>query len=139
MDHYRKVAQGAAIYKEIEQDQSRAVNFTEEGFEVEEAQKIVEEAMERLTPQQKRTFQLCKIQGKSYKEAAEIMEISPETVHVHLGKATMSVKSYFRQQHLHISGPLALALVLSGDLYLNFQTILTSSTFLTIITIITFL
>lgn len=44
------------------------------------------------------------------------MSISPETVHVHLVKATQSVKAYLHSVRQHIPGTLAVALILSEQI-----------------------
>ncbi len=118
IDHYRRVSRNNLLYKEIVDEASRATNFTEEAFAAKETQKLLDDAMKGLTPRQQEVFQLCKIQGKSYKEAAEILEISPETVHVHLVKATQAVKSHLFTHQKYISGALAVALILS-ERFLN--------------------
>ena len=113
VDHYRKVARNTLLYKEIYDENSNGRNLTAEALDMKETQRLMEGAMQRLSPQQQRVFDLCKIQGKSYKQAAEIMGISAETVHVHLRKATQSVKAYLLAHQQHISGALAVALILS--------------------------
>lgn len=112
-DHYRKLARNTILYKQVKQDTPEAAHYTDQELEGRETQKLIEQAINLLPTQQQRAFHLCKIEGKSYKEAAEIMSISPETVHAHLVKATQSVKSYFRSVQQHIPGTLAVALILS--------------------------
>lgn len=47
----------------------------------------VEAAIQRLPPQRKKVFELNKKQGLSYQEIADLLQISRETVKVHLVKA----------------------------------------------------
>ncbi|HEU5165755.1 MAG TPA: sigma-70 family RNA polymerase sigma factor, partial [Chitinophagaceae bacterium] len=47
----------------------------------------IEEAMDRLSPQKRKVFELCKVQGRTYKKAAEEMHISKYTVKEYLSEA----------------------------------------------------
>ncbi|MBL1407506.1 RNA polymerase sigma factor [Sphingobacterium faecale] len=110
-DHYRKVALTNIVWSEVKRGASEFVEFTDQQVEGRETQKLIEQAINILPPQQQKAFNLCKIEGRSYKEAAEIMSISPETVHAHLVKANQSVKAYFQNAQQHIPGTLAVALL----------------------------
>lgn len=115
-DHYRKQARNTVFYKQVRQDSSETANYTDEELDGRETKKILEQAISLLPAQQQRAFSLCKIEGKSYKEAAALMSISPETVHAHLVKATQSVKAYLHSVQQHIPGALAVALILSEQI-----------------------
>jgi len=54
----------------------------------------IEEAMDRLPPQKRKVFELCKVQGRTYKKAAEEMHISKYTVKEYLSEALISIKKY---------------------------------------------
>lgn len=56
----------------------------------------LEEAMARLSPQKRKVLELCKLQGKSYEEAAREMHISKYTVKEYLSGAVVSVREYLR-------------------------------------------
>jgi RNA polymerase sigma-70 factor (family 1) len=66
----------------------------EEGLHYRESEGILKEAIENLSPQQRNVYQFCKIDGGSYKEAAEELGISVHTVKEYLVKANKEVKSY---------------------------------------------
>lgn len=110
-DFYRKNATNNTLWNELRYSRSEAGVYTEQEIEARESQRLIEQAIERLPPQQKRAFHLCKIEGLSYKEAAQIMEVSPKTLSAHLFKANQSVKSYFQNAQQHIPGTLAVALL----------------------------
>lgn len=59
-----------------------------------ELRKMYDAAVARLTPQQKKVYQLGKIDGKKYEEIASLLDISKETVKNHMVKATTSIKAY---------------------------------------------
>ena len=110
-DHYRKLARTNVMQSDVKMISSEYSDNLEQHLAEKEANHLVEQAIATLTAQQQRVFSLCKIQGKSYKEAAEIMHISPETVHVHLVKATQNVKAYFQKVQYQIPGVVAVMLL----------------------------
>lgn len=63
--------------------------------------KILEEALVNLSPQKRKVFDLCKIQGKSYEESARELNISKHTVKEYLSVAVKAVKEYAEQHPLN--------------------------------------
>ncbi len=63
--------------------------------------KILEEALVKLSPQKRKVFDLCKIQGKSYEESARELNISKHTVKEYLSVAVKAVKEYAEQHPLN--------------------------------------
>jgi RNA polymerase sigma-70 factor (ECF subfamily) len=51
-------------------------------------------AIASLPPQQKKVYQLGKMEGKKYDEIASLLNISKETVKDHMMKASGSIKAY---------------------------------------------
>jgi len=54
----------------------------------------IEEAMDQLSPQKRKVFELCKVQGRTYKKAAEELHISKYTVKEYLSEALVSIRKY---------------------------------------------
>ncbi|MDR6784625.1 RNA polymerase sigma-70 factor (family 1) [Pedobacter africanus] len=75
-----------------------------------ETLRIVNEAVEGLTMQQKQAFRLCHQQGLKYEEAAEQMKVSPQTVNVHMKIALKKVREHL-QRHAIVYHVIALALL----------------------------
>jgi len=75
-------------------------NWTEIQHETEEAiffkdtEKILLEAVEKLPPQQKSVFLLCKEEGLKYAEVAERLSLSRLTVKTHMQHALRFLRSY---------------------------------------------
>lgn len=59
---------------------------------------MLERAIEQLPPQRKKVFLLCKMQGKTYAEAASELQISHYTVKEHIVKASRFIREYVRLQ-----------------------------------------
>ena len=58
---------------------------------------VLEKAIAQLSPQKRRVFELCKLQGRSYEEAAAELKISKHTVKEYLSAAINLIKDYVRQ------------------------------------------
>ncbi|EDM36264.1 RNA polymerase ECF-type sigma factor [Pedobacter sp. BAL39] len=62
-----------------------------------ETLRVVSQAVDLLSPQQKMAYQLCHQQGMKYDEAAAQMGISPGTVHVHMKHALSKIREHLRR------------------------------------------
>lgn len=58
---------------------------------------ILENAVNQLSPQRRRVFELCKIQGQTYEQTAKMMGISKHTVKEYLSSAIAQIKAYAQQ------------------------------------------
>lgn len=58
---------------------------------------ILDKAIGQLSPQKRRVFELCKVERKTYDEAAEELHLSKHTVKEYLSGAVISVKEYINQ------------------------------------------
>ncbi|MBN8664777.1 MAG: sigma-70 family RNA polymerase sigma factor [Chitinophagales bacterium] len=58
---------------------------------------ILEKAISLLSPQRKRVFELCKLQGYTYEQAAQEMGISKHTVKEYLAAAILQIKNHAQQ------------------------------------------
>ncbi len=55
---------------------------------------VLEAAISQLSPQKKRVFQLCKMEGRTYEETSQLMGISRYTVKEYLGEVMHSIREY---------------------------------------------
>ncbi len=73
---------------------------------------LINEAIDNLSPKKKLVFTLCKLEGKTYEEAARETGISPHTVKEYVSAASKFVKAYsLREYALH--APLSLSFLVS--------------------------
>lgn len=56
-------------------------------------------AIDKLPPQRKRIFRMCREQGLSHKEIAQHLNISPNTVKEHMSLAMRTIKEYLAKDH----------------------------------------
>ena len=62
---------------------------------------VIEKAVDQLSPQKRKVFELCKIQRRTYEKAAEELHISKYTVKEYLSEAMISIKKYVGQHPTH--------------------------------------
>lgn len=58
---------------------------------------VMERAIEQLSAQKKKVFQLCKLEGKTYEEAAAILGISRHTVKEYLSESMKLIRGFVRE------------------------------------------
>jgi len=59
--------------------------------------KLLEEAIGQLSPQKRKVFELCKLQGKSYEQTATELSLSRHTVKEYLSGSMVIIKNHIRQ------------------------------------------
>ncbi len=84
-----------------------ADNRTEEQMDAKELQKALYAAIDALPEKRREVFVLSRFEGKSYKEIAEIMQISIKTVEAQMGKALSTLREFIKTHH---NDPLLIAL-----------------------------
>lgn len=67
-------------------------NYTEEEVFLEELQTIISEEIEKMPPQRHQVFVMSRFQGKSTKQIALELNISPRTVEKHLSAALKTLR-----------------------------------------------
>ena len=69
----------------------------------EEQYRLMKQAIDQLSPQKRKIVTLCKIEGKTYEEAAGELNISRNTVKEHLSAAMVNLNEYVRKNASHAS------------------------------------
>jgi RNA polymerase sigma-70 factor (ECF subfamily) len=93
--HFRKVAKDQRIINHVILTTVDYVMNAEDHIIDKETRALLLKAIESLPPQSKQVFKLCKLEGKSYQEAADLMGISRLTVRNQISTAKKSVKDFF--------------------------------------------
>jgi RNA polymerase sigma-70 factor (ECF subfamily) len=112
IDYFRRLERLARMHNEVQLGSTEFVHDTEEVLNAKETKRLLDLAIAKLPEQRRIAFTLCKIEGKSHQEAAEIMNISPNTVHNHLVKAVGTVKVYLEESGKVLS-PLIILMAIS--------------------------
>lgn len=77
---YRKISRDARLKAHIIANHNTSYSHTEEELCLKETRQLLRQAIERLSPQRKKVFELCRLEGRSYKETAKTLGISVSTV-----------------------------------------------------------
>jgi RNA polymerase sigma-70 factor (family 1) len=94
----RKLRQALAekiLHAVIEDPNAVENDFTDEQIDA------IEKAVDQLSPQKRKVFELCKVQRRTYEKAAEELHISKYTVKEYLSEAIISIKKYIGQHPTH--------------------------------------
>lgn len=92
-DFFRKVSRDKKLEERLMTlSMGEEYNPIEDGLHLKEQFSLLEQEIEQLPPQCRRVFKMCKVDGKSYQEVAELMNISTATVNNHIVKATRILK-----------------------------------------------
>lgn len=96
------VLRGIARADNRQRDMVNFLPLTHEAADVKllagDIEKLLKEALNLLTPAQRRAFELFKIKGLNREEAAAAMNISPNTVKVHLLQAMRIIRAHLLQK-----------------------------------------
>ncbi|WP_285055461.1 RNA polymerase sigma factor [Pedobacter ginsengisoli] len=108
-DYYRKAARDRSMRNKMMLANTELYSHIEENLFSKENAELLQQAVDKMPPQRKLVFTLCKLEGKSYKEVEQIMGINAKTINSHLFQANKFLKQYFTPK----SGA-ALAMVLAA-------------------------
>ncbi|MBO9632969.1 MAG: sigma-70 family RNA polymerase sigma factor [Chitinophagaceae bacterium] len=61
-------------------------------------ERLLHQAIRELPQQRQQAFLLCRVQGKTYEEAASAMQISRHTIKEHLSLAVKSIKQFLKEK-----------------------------------------
>lgn len=93
-DFYRKLKSDRRMLARFRSTITEQYSHIEESIYFKESKHLLEQALAGLSVQQRHVFQLCKLEGCSYKEAAARLGISPNTVKEYFSKAKQLVKTF---------------------------------------------
>ena len=96
-ESYRAIKAAAKEKKKKEYLDVQEIIYThiEEKISIQEYNAFLQTALDKLTAQQQQVYRLIKEQGLTREEAAEAMQLSPQTVKTHLAKAMKTLRAYF--------------------------------------------
>jgi RNA polymerase sigma-70 factor (ECF subfamily) len=93
-DFFATASRNQRLYERIKSTATETYSHIEEALLSRENAGILQKAIASLTPQRRRAFELCKIEGLSYKEASTIMAVSLTTIKDHMAHARTSLRKY---------------------------------------------
>lgn len=97
-NNLRKVAYEQGFLEDMIRQQAVMVKSNTDPVIYNELQNTIHRAIQQLTPQQKKVFQLSRILGMKHSEIAAKLNISQSTVKDHMVCALRSIKSFLKAQ-----------------------------------------
>lgn len=91
----KRIAHEGAIIKELSLNCTEYQQNTEDTVIYNDVKHLLQDAIEKLPPQQKLVFMLSRDEGLKYQEIAEQLNLSKNTVKSHLKKAVSSLRVVF--------------------------------------------
>lgn len=98
IDYFRKAARSKQFKIRILESFSELHSDVEERIVFNETQAAINKAIEKLPPQRLKIFTLCKLEGKSYEEAAATSGVSLSTVKDHMHRAMRFLRDEMAQK-----------------------------------------
>jgi RNA polymerase sigma-70 factor (ECF subfamily) len=96
----RKLAQDARSATHLKNNILESESSTDKILDYNESNRILTQAIENLSPQQRTAYTLCHKEGLKYEEAAKRMNISSRTVQAHMGQALKYIREHFNKHAL---------------------------------------
>ncbi len=93
-NYFRKQASDQKLLQVLINQHDEFTLSVEELMENKELSQLLSNAVKNLSPQRKQAFTLCKIEGRSYKEASEIMGVSVATINTHITQSLQIIKAH---------------------------------------------
>jgi RNA polymerase sigma-70 factor (family 1) len=94
IDFFRQLQKEQAAYSIIREAVTKDYLLMEEALLDRENEVLMHKAVASLAPQRKRAWELCKVNGLSYEQAAQEMGVALPTVKAHMAAAREGIKSY---------------------------------------------
>ncbi|KEO74231.1 RNA polymerase sigma factor [Anditalea andensis] len=98
LNFIKRKAHESRIIDEILAHVPRGCKSTDNLVLENEIQQLLDEALSSLPPQRKLIFELCRIQGLTYKQAADQLGLSDSTVNSQMVKAIRSIKEFLKEK-----------------------------------------
>jgi RNA polymerase sigma-70 factor (family 1) len=96
-DYFRKISKDKRLHERLILNAVDYYMQTEEALIGKETSDIIQQAISRLSESRRKVFILCKMEGKSYQEAADILGITVATVNSHMVTSIRSIKEYLHK------------------------------------------
>ncbi|MEO8885541.1 MAG: sigma-70 family RNA polymerase sigma factor [Mucilaginibacter sp.] len=101
--YFRKLAKDQRLLAKLTAAYVDADTSAADKLEAREHHDLLRQAIDSLSPQRKRIYVLCKLEGKSYEEASQELGLSTATIRNQIVKANKALRSYlYRNQELTV-------------------------------------
>lgn len=99
IDFYRKAVRDRHMTERLITISTELYNQVEDLIDFNETNDALKAAIAKLPPQRRKIFSTCKLEGKSYEEAAAEFGVSLSTVKDHMAKARQFIREEMARHH----------------------------------------
>ncbi|WP_290797259.1 RNA polymerase sigma factor [Flavihumibacter sp. UBA7668] len=92
IDYFRKAARDRQLMASIKNAAIAAYDSIEESLYRKENAELLHSLIKSLPPQRRQVFHLVKIEGRSYDEVGQLLNVSSSTISDHIVKATKQIR-----------------------------------------------
>jgi len=94
LSHLRKIAREGRLLEEVALNMLSFHDDTNELVEANDSNRLIQNAVKTLSPQQQRIYLMSRTEGLSHDQIAEVLNISKNTVNNHLTTAMKQIRAY---------------------------------------------
>jgi len=102
-DFFRQVTRDQELYTRIKAAASEHYDHIEQALFARENADLLRKAIATLSPQRRWAFELCKIEGLTYRQASEEMGVSLSTLKDHMVNALEAIRLYI-SKNIEVAG-----------------------------------
>ncbi|MEP7375205.1 MAG: RNA polymerase sigma-70 factor [Chitinophagaceae bacterium] len=99
-NHLRKANQQEQVLQDMKAAMLTSMNETEDQAAVSDLERLLNEALTRLSPQRRLVYQLSRQQGMNHEQIAIQLKLSKNTVKNHMVDALHFIKNYLQQRDI---------------------------------------
>lgn len=103
LNYLRKAANNKRLLRELQSHMKQETNNVDEQMKFSEHQKLIEEALNQLSPQRSLVFRLSRYQGLDHEEIAQKLHLSKNTIKNHLVAALNFIRTYLVRHDVTLS------------------------------------
>jgi RNA polymerase sigma-70 factor (family 1) len=94
LSHLRKIAREGRLLEEVALNMLAFHDDTNELVEANDSNRLIQDAVKSLSPQQQRIYDMSRNEGLSHDQIADVLQISKSTVNNHLTTAMKQIRVY---------------------------------------------
>ncbi|TYR36908.1 sigma-70 family RNA polymerase sigma factor [Sphingobacterium phlebotomi] len=95
-DFYRQISNDQNYRQYLVTLKQTDYSHIEEALENKHQRELIDKALADLPPKCRTVFELCKMEGRSYEEVADLLHISPNTISNHLARANKKIQLFLQ-------------------------------------------
>jgi len=100
LNHIKKCANETTALRKFASDLLQTENNTDYRIRSKQYLQLVQQALLRLSAQQKTVFILAREHGLSYEQIGNLLSLSPLTVKTHMSRALHSMRQFFKRNNM---------------------------------------